>query len=839
MKLMSEKHLSNIALTLKEKEVSYQHLIESIYKLHQDIPANIQRIAVCSENRFEWIYTLYAAWAQRALFIPIDFMSTDEEIRYILDDAEIDMIFYSNETKSKVLTALSKSKKPNIKKTNFDEIKSLEHRLTDEEIQEEIDHFWTLSEKERERTALVIYTSGTTGGPKGVMLSFNNLKSNIDAITEHVDIFTEQDTTLALLPFHHIFPIVGTIIGPIYVGAKIAFSPSLSADDMLETLQTKKVTIFIGVPRLYRLLYNGMKKKIESSLIAKIMYRLANKVDSYSFSRKLFNSVHEKFGGQIKVMVTGGAATDPEIMEFFKTLGFDILEGYGMTETAPMIAFTRPKRLHLGAAGEITPGMEVKIVDGEIVVKGRNVMQGYLNKPKETAEVLKDGWLHTGDLGRVDEENRVFVTGRKKDIIVLSSGKNVNPDELEFKILKTNEYIEETAVFLNKEQLWALIKPNVFLMKKNHVFHMESLFQETLDKVNSEGAPYKRIAGFQLISEEIPRTRLGKVKRFQLPKLIEKVQDKGDVKTQTENIEVFEELTIIQKYLEEETSQKVNYNDHLEIDLSLDSLAKVNLEAFILSTFGVKASMDTFFQYSTVIDLANHVRDNKEKIEVKKINWKEIFKEDFKAKLPKSSFIHDLLTMFFKLFFKIYFRVTIEGKERLKDYQNRGPLIFVANHQSYFDGAFLMTSLKYKTLKNTFFYAKEKHVKKGIIRFLANRSNVITIDMNKDLLVSLKKLAYVLKSGKNVVIFPEGTRSKTGDLGDFKRSFAILGQELQVPIVPIAIDGAYQALKTGSKCPTPFTKVKVKFLPEIDSASFSDHNQLKDSVRETIKNGLS
>jgi len=321
----------------------------------------------------------------------------------MIADCEADVIFCSAAKKPVVDDALkSITKTPTI--FVFEELTKLP--LPDKVSDIEIDG--------REKTALIIYTSGTTGSQKGVMLSFENLIENIRAVSEDIPIYTPEETVMILLPLHHIFPLVGSLVAPLKVGGKTAMSPSLNTEDILKTLQVHKVNIIIGVPRLYAIIRKGIMDKVRASKPGRIMFSLAGKLNSRGFSKKVFKAVHQKFGGNLKYMICGGAPLDPEVAMDYKTLGFEMLEGYGMTEAAPMISFTRPGHWKIGAAGQTMPEMQVEIRDGEIVAKGKNIMQGYYNKPEDTAQILKDGWLYTGDLGEIDSKGFLKITGRKK-----------------------------------------------------------------------------------------------------------------------------------------------------------------------------------------------------------------------------------------------------------------------------------------------------------------------------------------------------------------------------------------------------------------------------------------
>ncbi|MGQ9644881.1 MAG: non-ribosomal peptide synthetase, partial [Ignavibacterium sp.] len=483
------------------------------------------------------------------------------------------------------------------------------------------------------KTAIIIYTSGTTGSPKGVMLSFDNLLVNIEAVTEDVIVYEPSDRVLVLLPLHHIFPLVGTVVAPLKIGATIVFSPSMAADDLMATLQNHQITMIIGVPRFYSIIRKGIKEKIEKNKIANLLFRIAAKKNSLTFSRKVFKSVHKKFGGNIKYMVSGGAALDREVAKDLRTLGFEVLEGYGMTECAPMITFTKPGKVVIGSAGQPLKTNEVRIVDGEIINRGRNVMQGYYNRPEETSSVIKDGWLYTGDLGYLDEENRLFITGRKKEIIILSNGKNINPEEIETKLAKMSDVISEVGVFEKSDMLHALIYCDEINLKQQGIDNFEEYLKwNVIDKYNQEVTPYKKVMKFSIVREPLPRTRLGKLKRFLLPQLEIKDHSKQEKIPEP----VFQEYILIRDFIQQQKEISVYPTNHLEIDLGLDSLDKVNLQVFLEQTFGVKMNQQEIMSFPYLLKLAESIQERKTKLAVEAIDWGRILREEFDVKLPES-----------------------------------------------------------------------------------------------------------------------------------------------------------------------------------------------------------
>lgn len=809
----------NVAVAANGKSISYNELGNKI-NLYSSLfdASSTNKIGIYSENRLGWIYSFYAGWNNNAIVVPVDFMSTTSEVAYILNDCKPEVVFVSQNKKSDLYEALKNvTYSPQIVIIN--DVEELEYTGAD---------LYPFIAPDDEKTAVIIYTSGTTGDPKGVMLSFKNILSNIKAVSVDVKIFTSSDTILMLLPLHHIFPLLGTLVMPIYAGAKIALSPTMASEDVIKTLQENKVTLLIGVPRLFSAIRKGIKDKINQSAIAKNLFKVAEKLNSRAFSRFIFKAVHQKFGGRIKYMVCGGAALDTEVGHDYKTLGFEVLEGYGMTEAAPMITFTRPGKVKVGSPGFILPSCEVEIREGEIVARGTNIMQGYYNRPEETAEVVKDGWLYTGDLGHFDEQGYLIITGRKKEILILSNGKNINPVEIEYKLESYAAFVKEVGVYQSGDQFKAIVVPSDELILSNDLAQAYSIIKkEVIEDYNKKCASYKKVMDITLIQSELPRTRLGKIRRFMLSEL-----EQSNVVEEVDDIKVeLEEFNIIAKYIEEEKRKKVLPNHHLELDLGLDSLDKVSLQVFVNSSFGVDIDPGRLVEFENVLALSEFINKNRSKMEVEKVDWTKILKEKVHISLPKTWFTGRVFVKVSKFFFSIYFGLKGKGLKNIPD----EPCIIAPNHQSYFDGLFVASFLKNATIKNTYFYAKEKHIRQRWLKFIANRNNIIIMDLNKDLKESIQKMGEALKKKKNLIIFPEGTRTKNGALGDFKKTFAILSRELNVPIVPVSINGAFDALPRGSKFPRPFKKVMVEFLEPIlpDSKTY-DH--ITDAVYKSIAN---
>ncbi|MGL4988316.1 MAG: AMP-binding protein, partial [Cetobacterium sp.] len=681
---------------------------------------------------------------------------------------------------------------------------------------------------DKDAVALILYTSGTTGNPKGVMLTFDNILVNIEGLKEY-KMYETTDRVLALLPMHHIFPLLGSGIVPLQQGGTIAFLKELSSQSMIQALNDYKITIMIGVPRLWEMLHKKIMEKVNSNKVVKTLFKTCEKIDNKSISKKIFKKVHAGFGGNIRFFVSGGSKLNPEISRDFKTLGIDICEGYGLTETAPMISFTPMNEVVPGSAGKLLSGVEVKIGDdGEILSKGRNLMKGYFNKPEATAEVIdSDGWFHTGDLGEL-KNGYLYVTGRKKEMIVLSNGKNINPIEIEQWFMSNTDLIEEMVVIEYNKLLTAVIYPNFTKVKEKKITNIaETLKNDVIDKYNFKAPNYKKILDLKIVQQELPKTKIGKIRRFLVPNMLE-----GKIEVEKEEkIPLFKECEIVSKYLTDLKGKKVNCSDHLELDLGLDSLDLVEFIAFIESSFEINLTEEILVENSTVLKISEYLKKHSKNVQIKDTDWSKILSKENSEGLPKNNKVGKLIKSLLKLPLSTYIKIEKEGLENIKIEK---PTIFIGNHQSFLDGFIFSQSVNNDILENTYYLAKAAHFKDGIVKYLGENSNIMLIDVNKNLSETLQTAATALRNGKNVVIFPEGTRSKDGKMIDFKKFHAILAKELNADIIPFGIKGAYEIYPPHKKLPKS-GNVKIKFFPKVSVDSLTVEELVRKNYN-TIKN---
>jgi len=825
--------LNKKAIIAKDHDVTYSELLQRVAQFARKTPKGKQtKTVIFSENREGWAYAFFSVWLNEGIAVPVDASSTAGDVAYILNDCKPDAVWVSKEREA-VLGEAIKEASVETKVLIIDDYESLS-------LQEEqpcsILPWSALSEPDNNDTAIIIYTSGTTGSPKGVMLSYANLKANIHSVSYDVPIYSEKRRALVLLPLHHVLPLMGSLIAPLYMGGGIAISPSLSGPDIMDTLCRGQVGIMIGVPRLWQTLYAGIKKKIDQSPAARMLFTLCGVVKSRTFSRLVFGSVRKKMGGHIDYLVSGGAALDKEIGEGLRTLGLDVLEGYGMTETAPIIAFTRPGDIIPGCSGLPLPGVDCKLVDGELCVKGPNLMKGYYNRPEETAEVIdSDGYLHTGDLAEFDSVGRITITGRTKELIILSNGKNVQPSEIEYKLEKYDKLVKEAAVVQDGDKLRAIIVPQPsWASTLTDSEAAVALKRDVLEPYNRTVSAYKKIMSVLVYRGELPRTRLDKLQRFKLGDILKEGQGARSKEREAMPEPDFEEYLLLKRFIESEKGVKVNAADHVETDLALDSLDKISLQTFIENTFGTSVGVDEMPGFPSIEALARHVAAEKTKMEAEDVDWHQLLHAPVdNLPLPTAGFAYRFMSRLFKCFFRLYNSLTIKGQENIPA---KGACIIAPNHQSYADGPLVLSGMPWSMLGEYFFYATEEHVRGDSRRNMAAKSNVIVME-RANLKNSILKLAKVLREGHRVVIFPEGARTHDGQTVPFKKTFAILAKELDVPIVPVCISGAFDALPRGSAFMRP-KHIDVTYLTPLNPTKENTYEELAQRTEEVINEHL-
>lgn len=815
-------------------EISYEYAYSIIRSISERIPEDGMHVAIFAENSPEWACAIYATWLRGGTVVPMDANLSAKEAAFILNDSDSSFVFTSRKNSELAMQAIALTGK-NIGVCVLDDVEKLFNSRRDCE--------WKI-ECPAEALAFIVYTSGTTSNPKGVMLTFDNLQANIEAVAEE-GYYYENMRMLAMLPFHHILPLVGTILGVLYVGGSIVLPRSVAPADIASVLQKRKATIAISVPRFYELLHANIMEKVGKSALINGLFMFAKFAGSMKLSRLIFKSIHDKFGGKVDIWVSGGASLSREINADLHALGFDIREGYGMTEAAPIIAFPRMNHYKIGACGQPLNANEVRIVDGEITVRGRSITQGYYKRPDENASSFQNGWFYTGDLGYFDDENFLFITGRRKEIIVLPNGKKLNPLELEEQLKEKSADIEEVGVLMYDDILQAVVrlKPEKYAALGQEGAR-EFVRENVILPYNRSNASYKRIIRFTVVTAEFPRTRIGKIKRFQLAAFVDNIKDEApelaDLAPEPDS-EVYRQ---IKQFLAMQVSVPILPDSHIEMDLGLDSLGKLAMHEFIKENYSIDMSETELENNPTPRKVADFIESKRQASEapkaqagnsehkVKTLQWGEILKNHTPPAIPKTYFFHAFTILAARVFFKLWYNIKIEGHANLK----RGQAVIITpNHQSLCDGFFFANLFSMRELFHMYFFAKVRSMmRSSAMKFFVRHSNIIVVDVKTNVRESVQKLAEILRRGDKVVMFPEGTRTRDGKVAEFKSTFAILSKELKVPVIPMSISGAYEALKSRTSIPPRGTAITIKLGEPMMPADDETYQEFAERVRAAV-----
>ena len=794
----------------ENNHINYIDLVNNI-KYYSDNFINLEENKfglIIMENRPEWIYSFFTIWDKNSAAIAIDAQSSPKEILYVLEDSNPDIIMCSNETEKNILEAISNYNfKDNIKVLNVDNFK-----IDDEKMKKIANSEFELRNPEGNQTAAMLYTSGTTGSPKGVMLTYNNLMTEMEGIYEK-GIFDHRDQILALLPFHHVLPLTATVLLMLRYQTSIVFVRKIASKEIFEALEKNRVTALIGVPRVFKLFYDGIKQQIDAKFITRAIFKIMSKSKSIPLKRKVFSKVHKKFGGHLDFIVAGGAKLDPEIARFYETLGIYSLEGYGLTERK------------IGTIGKKLYNVDVKIENEELWVKGPIVMKGYYNKPEKTAEVMtEDGWFKTGDLAKIDEEGYITIIGRRNSMIVLSNGKNIDPETLENRLIaKSDKLIKEAGIFNHQNKLAAIIIPDLLECRKRNINNVKTYIKNIVEDYNLSAHNYEKVLDYKVFEEELPKTRVGKLRRFMLPNLYEQNVVKKAKVVEPDN-EVYK---ILKEYVKKAKGIEPQPEENLELEIGMDSLDIVEFFAYIENNFGLQLDEEKFAEMPNLKLLSEYINEKAVKIENNEINWKQIIEEAKPIKDDKNRWITKFLKVFLDVIIKVYFRIQRNGREKL----DPKPKIYVSNHQSFIDPLILGSLLPKSILYNTIFLAIDWYFKKFPLKLLVSNGNVILIDINKNIRKSVEEIVGYLKSGKNVLIFPEGARTKDGKVAEFKKVFAIISKELGVDVQCLGIKGGFEAYSRYMKFPKP-KKIKVAVLDTIKPEG--SYEEIAEKAKEII-----
>ena len=667
--------------------------------------------------------------------------------------------------------------------------------------------------------ASLIFTSGTTGQPKGVMLSHRNLTSMVSMLSSVFDM-TTHDGVLSVLPLHHTFEFSTGFLTPLSRGAQITYLPELTSDALARAIKNGHVTGMVGVPALWELLHRRIKNRLyeRSDWIGKTAENLiwANAwlrdKTPLNFGQVLFYPIHEGLGGRIRYFISGGSALSEKIQRDFHGLGFTILEGYGLTEASPVLTVTRPEdRMLTGTVGKALPGVEVRISDpdasgvGEVIARGPNVMLGYYEDEAATRKTLVERWLYTGDLGRVDDDGNLYLVGRSKEIIVDTNGKNVYPDELE-EIYANSPYVKELSIVglpdgIGEKVACLVVADDEYDISLSRAA-LHRLVEEHFREVSASLPYYKRVKVLHFTDIELPRTATRKVKRREVVQIMESLEEtqksgRRSGVQETANADSTWLLGVVATVANRSRSE-VSIDSRLS-DLGFDSLMFVELATAIESAGGSISAPERFNEIQDVRELLTVVsrQPTASTKEATRID-DDRRKSDDEIHIP--AFVRtagnkagDFLQRFL---YEQFLRAHYEGRSNIPPHTN---FLVAANHASHLDmGLTKMALGEYgKDLvalaaADYFFDTKYKRA------VMENFTNLVPMERTGSLRQSLRHAKSFLDRGYNALIFPEGTRSMTGIMADFKPVVGYLALHARVGILPMFLEGTYEAMPKGT-----------------------------------------
>ena len=854
------------------------------------------RVALIGENHPQWAMIYLGILYRGAVVVPLDPAGSIETLSIFLRDSEARLAFVAREMIGKFRTVMERAGRE-VPLVAFGPGGSGEEGLAAgvgigsyEEwagVERPAEFDAAVPPARDGDMAVLIYTSGTTGVPKAVPLTHGNIMAEVLGIEEAMG-FTEREVILSLLPLFHAYSQIVNLWNATLIGCSVVYITELSSEEILRGLKEGRVTALTGVPRLWYLFHKKVFDGVQaqSGLVRGLFGTLLGlngwlrDTLGVNAGRIFFRRVHEAFGGNLRLACSGGSSFDARVARDYHKLGFTVLQAYGLTETSGAATVTRFEDNRVGSVGKPLQSVEVRIDEpdgqgiGEVLIRGPIVMPGYHRNPEANAQAFTaDGWFRSGDLGRFDDDGHLYITGRKKEVIVLPSGKNVYPEEVEACYLRS-PLVSEVCVmgvrdrqshFAGAEKLIAVVVPDAGYLQAHQITNARNEISFHLDSLGRELPEYQRVREYYVRTEPLPRTPTRKIRRFELQRQIEA---EGIEERAKRDLSQFLLTEVDREFMGTEAAQavvavlrghidrgvEVHPAMNLELDLGLDSLARaecvVGLEQTLGATFDPERASAALF-VRELIDLAKSAvaasgtGEGRRGDEggVTTLNWREILlggQEDLDELQPILGQNRLMLTIGYLILRPIYWlariflRLEVTGLERLEGL--KAPYLICPNHQSFVD-AFLVCSTYPRSILNLTFHVGAKlYFSTPGMQWLARSIHVVPVDANINLVRAMRAGAAGLRAGRILNIYPEGHRTFDGELHEFKLGAAILATELGLPIVPVAIDGAHKVLPRDSSR-LHLAPVRISFGEPVSPTG--DYREMTREVRSRIEAMLS
>jgi long-chain acyl-CoA synthetase len=795
------------------------------------------RVILFSNNMPEWGMTYFGILKSGATAIPIDPASSVDEIINFARTGEASAVVLSPkldrenpELRQRLREAFEspREKGKNNKRRQaacgptvwtFDEVFEMPEEI------EESKRLALLPDKVHSTAiASLIFTSGTTGTPKAVMLSHKNFTNMVSMLSSVLDMDI-TDGVLSVLPMHHTFEFSAGFLTPFSNGTQITYLDELSSEELSRAIENGHVTGMVGVPALWEMLHRRIKTRLRErgDWIADIAENIIEfnawirDNTPFNLGPVLFFPIHQGMGGKMRYLISGGSALSEKVQKDLHGLGFTVLEGYGLTESSPVLTVARPgNKLLKGSVGKPLPGVEVKIDSpdangvGEVLARGQNVMPGYYNDEHATNAVLQDRWLRTGDLGKLDEDGNLYIVGRSKDVIIDSNGKNIYPDEIEDLYSKSSSIKELSVVGLpdedGGERIAALVVPDYEFDIALSRAEVNQKVEEHFREVSAALPFFKRIKVLHLTPFELPRTATLKVKRPEVVEMLQGLEQRS--KRRTDSVveaKGDDNLVWIRKIVATVSNRslgEVAVEDKL-IDLGFDSLMFVELQAAVEDAGGRVLSPDTLNEVQTVRELLTAVQrvDRSKKLaDEPRIDEKQRDDEDIYVPGVVRDVGNAIVNFAQDTLYERVLKTTIDGEGNVPQHVN---FIVAPNHTSHLDTGLVKRALGPGVAEQTvavaaadyWFDTKYKRA------YMNNFTTLVPIERTGSLRQSLRHVTQILNDGYNALIFPEGGRQESGEIAEFKPIIGYLALNQKIGILPIYLWGTYEAFPKGMIIP--------------------------------------
>lgn len=805
---------------LRVSRWSYSRLRTAAFQFARELEArNIskgERVLIWAENCPEWVAAFFGCLLRGVIVVPLDFESSADFAARVQQQVEAKLILYSGD--------VLRDFKPPLPRLSLEELSGSVALYSIEP--------YASQDVDEKDIAEIIFTSGTTAEPKGVCITHRNVLANINPLETEIQKYLKYERLvhplrfLNLLPLSHVFGQFMGMLVPLLLGGETYFQDSLNPSEIIETVKKNRISVIASVPRVLETLRNKIERDYESRGESDALEEKLARAESQHFLMRwwTFGRVHRQFGWKFWAFVSGGAALSSDTEAFWRRMGFAVVQGYGMTETASLITVNHPFNLSRRSIGKSLPGREVKLDDkGEILVRGDNVSSGYWGKAGTILN--EEGWLRTGDVAEMDEDGNLFFKGRKKDVIVTGAGLNIYPDDLEASLNAQPEIRDSAVVGIDTVQG---PEPFAVLLLRDEGADATAIVK----RANQTLSPYQQIRRWSIWpDEDFPRTPTQKIRKPAVMERIKAEEQRGRGAGERRSggageheISPFSSAPtplcssapqplrssasfVLQQIarVSGEAPARVDPSANLEMDLKLDSLGRVELLGALEDHYQVDIDEAAFTAATTVGDIEKMIREGARETAVQ-------------YEYPKWAQRFPVTWIRFVVFYlvilpltRLMSRTTVFGAEQL---DVRAPVLFIANHIAMVDAALILLALPAR-FQRKLAIAMEGEVLRGwrypqagagwFVRMIllaqyvlvVSLFNVFPLPQKSGFRRSFAFAGETMDRGYSVLVFPEGSRTRDGEMQPFMEGIGLLAKNLDVPVVPAKIDGLYEMKRQG------------------------------------------